>query len=295
MARSWLSTRRSACVLALAAGVALAVVPAAQAANIVPNPGFENCTGGVPDQWQAGGGATFTCDTSTFHSGASSALLTNTDPMAFNAAAISDCISVTAGTTYNLLIYYHDNSGSVTQITFAPHFFSNADCTGSQDSSQIGARTNSPLLGAWLPITGTATATTNPFNAQSATLEIGFGCSQGCVVGGTVGYDDAAMDTAPLVVTIDSFQATRAHRGVMLHWRTGTEIDTLGFNVYRQQGTRRVRLNRHLLPALGGLAGSTYSYRDRRAPRHRAVRYWLQDVSTRGIRTWHGPIRVRAA
>jgi hypothetical protein len=295
MARSWLSTRRSACVLALAAGVALGVAPSAQAANIVPNPGFENCTGGVPDNWINGGGATLMCDTSTFHTGASSAQLTNTDPMAFNAAALSDCISVTAGTTYNMLIFYFDFSAGVTQITFAPHFFSNADCTGSQDSSQIGARTNMPQLGAWLPITGTATATTNPFNAQSATLEIGFGCSQGCDVGGKVNYDDAVMDSSPLAVTLYGFRAARSHGAVVLHWRTGTEVDTLGFNVYRQQGTRRVRLNRRLLPALGGLAGSSYSFRDRRAPRHRAVRYWLQDVSTSGVRTWHGPIRVRAA
>jgi hypothetical protein len=81
----------------------------------------------------------------------------------------------------------------------------------------------------------------------------------------------------------------------MLRWHMGTEVDTLGFNVYRQQGSRRVRVNRRLLPALGGVAGSSYSFLDRRAPRHRAVRYWLQDVDISGHRAWHAPVRVAAS
>jgi hypothetical protein len=42
MTRCWLSTRRSACLLAFAAAVALTVVPSAQAANMVPNPTFQD-------------------------------------------------------------------------------------------------------------------------------------------------------------------------------------------------------------------------------------------------------------
>ena len=80
-----------------------------------------------------------------------------------------------------------------------------------------------------------------------------------------------------------------------MRWRTGTEADELGFNVYRQQGGRRVRVNRRLLPALGGVSGRSYSFLDRQAPRHTAVRYWLQDVSQSGARAWHGPVRVAAS
>jgi hypothetical protein len=288
-------------LVVLGSTLALGVVPSAQAANIVPNPGFESsCAGGVPCQWQAGGGATFFTFVNAPHSGINSGLLTNTDAAAFNAAAESDCVSVTAGTTYNLQIFYRAfsaNSANITQITFGPLFFSNANCTGSQDSSQPGARTNSPLKdGGWHAITGTATATTNPFNAQSAKLLVSFGCSSGCAVDQAVSYDDATMDSSTLAVTLDGFRATRSHGGVVLRWRTGTEADTLGFNVFRQRGNgKRVRLNRRLLPALGGLGGLSYSYRDRRAPRHRAVRYWLQDVDTQGVRTWHGPVSVSGA
>jgi len=82
--------------------------------------------------------------------------------------------------------------------------------------------------------------------------------------------------------------------------RRGSVADRYGgqyarFNVYRQQQGRRVRVNRRLLPALGGASGHAYSFTDRHAARHRAIRYWLQDVSTSGQRTWHGPVRVAAS
>jgi hypothetical protein len=99
----------------------------------------------------------------------------------------------------------------------------------------------------------------------------------------------------PLAVTVSSLRAARSRRGVVVRWRTGTEADELGFNLYRQQGARRVRVNKRLLPALGRVAGSSYSFLDRRAPRHRALRYWLQDVAVDGTRTWHGPVRVSGA
>jgi hypothetical protein len=81
----------------------------------------------------------------------------------------------------------------------------------------------------------------------------------------------------------------------MIRWRIGTEANELGFNVYRQQGLRRVRVNRRLLSALGAVAGRAYSVPDRGAPRHRALSYWLQDVDLTGARTWYGPVRVAAS
>jgi hypothetical protein len=110
-----------------------------------------------------------------------------------------------------------------------------------------------------------------------------------------VNFDDVEVTGSTLSAVVASFSAHRAGKGVLVRWRTGTEANELGFNVFRQQGTRRVRVNRRLLPALGAVAGSSYSYRDRHAPQRRALRYWLQDVSTSGARTWHGPVQVAAA
>src|SRR5262249_34989742 len=187
-------------------------------------------------------------------------------------------------------------AGSITRLSFWAAFWPNADCTGgATDESHPGAFTNTPNTdGSWHQLTGTTTATSILFTPQSANLEISFLCNSGCPVGQASWFDDAQMDTSPLAVTLYGFRAIRSRGGVTLRWRTGTEADTLGFDVYRQQGSRRVRLNRRLLPALGGLGGSSYSFVDRRAPRHRAVRDWLQDGDTPGIPTWHGAVRGRA-
>ena len=276
----------------VAAAVALAVVPSAQAANIVPNPGFE-VTCAAPCQWSGTTGSFPASDPLFPHFGLASLKITSTQAQA-NATAISDCVSVTAGTMYNLRIFYRTAITRVTQIGFGPVYFSNADCTGSNDATGGSAITNSPVKdGSWHSVTGVTTALTNPpFNAQSARLQAIFSCSSGCQVNDAVNWDDAVMDTQPLAVTTYGFRATRSHGRVVLRWRTGTEVDALGFNVYRQQAGQRVSVNKRMVPALGRVSGGSYSFLDRHAPKHRALRYWLHDVDVSGSGTWHGPVRV---
>jgi len=61
----------------------------------------------------------------------------------------------------------------------------------------------------------------------------------------------------------------------------------LGYKVYRERRGARIRLHRAIIAARGSLAGGSYSYLDRSAPRpHRGLRYWLQLVHTDGSRTW---------
>jgi hypothetical protein len=295
MTLSWPSARRAVWVLALAGAVAVTIVPSAQAANLAPNHSFEDiCGAGIPCKWFGSGGSFPSSDLNNPHSGLRSFRITATQAES-STTAVSDCFSVTAGTTYNLLLFYRTSSARVTSIIFGPLYWSNADCTGSNFGAG-GASTNQAAAdGNWHSVSGTTTALTNPpFNAQSAQLQIHFSCSSGCQVNDAANYDDAFMDTSVLAVTIATVSARRSPGGVTVRWRTGTEVDTLGFNVYRQVRGKRVRLNRGLLPALGGLGGSSYSYRDRRAPA-RAARYWVQDVAIDGTRTWHGPVRVAAA
>jgi len=164
--------------------------------------------------------------------------------------------------------------------------------------------TNSPIIdGTWHPVDGQTTA---PGGALSARIQINFVCApaaQTCRIGNTeqfnaVQYDDVIFDSELVAVTVHSLTARRAHKGVVVRWRTGSEFETVGFNVYRQRGAQRVRLNRRVIPALSltrSVPGGTYSYVDRNAPRHRPVRYWLQEVAANGTRTWHGSVRVGAA
>jgi hypothetical protein len=94
---------------------------------------------------------------------------------------------------------------------------------------------------------------------------------------------------AATAVAFRSLSASRTSKGVLVRWRTASEIDTLGFNVYREANGRRVKLNRGLIAARGrGL----YSYLDRSAPRARPTRHWIQVVNLDGSRSWHGPAKA---
>ena len=90
----------------------------------------------------------------------------------------------------------------------------------------------------------------------------------------------------PTAVRIVSATAARSPRGVLVRWRTAAETQTLGFNVYRQQVGKLVKLNRTLIRNLGSAArGQTYAWLDRNAPGGR-VTYRLQAVGRDGTRAW---------
>lgn len=90
----------------------------------------------------------------------------------------------------------------------------------------------------------------------------------------------------PTALRVTTFSATRTATRVVLRWRTATEIANLGFNVYRQEGVRRVRLNASLISAgaLTGVTGHSYRWVDR--PARTNTRYWLQALASDGARTW---------
>lgn len=91
----------------------------------------------------------------------------------------------------------------------------------------------------------------------------------------------------PTAVQVESLRATGRRDGVLVRWRMGSEVGVLGYNVYRERSGARVRLNRGRITAHGGVAGKSYSYLDRSAPRARdGVRYWLQVVNRDGSRIW---------
>jgi hypothetical protein len=103
-----------------------------------------------------------------------------------------------------------------------------------------------------------------------------------------------------LAVTTSSFRASYHSRLVTIRWRTSSEVNTLGFNVYRQVHGKRVRLNKRLIPSanvLHGKSTSAYSFSTRLASRRLAAtsRYLLQEVHVNGTRTMYGPIRARNA
>ncbi len=102
---------------------------------------------------------------------------------------------------------------------------------------------------------------------------------------------------APTAVTLLSLGARRDRAGVMVRWRTASETGVVGFDVYRADGDRRVRINRRLVAARGSVglpaAGYAYAVRDRAVSRRSGLRYEVESVRTNGRRSLVGSILAR--
>jgi sortilin (neurotensin receptor 3) len=96
---------------------------------------------------------------------------------------------------------------------------------------------------------------------------------------------------SPTAVVVRAFGAVRARDSVMLRWRTASELQLLGFHVYRQIAGKRVRLNRELIPAGSDGRGRSYAFRDRLPGGTRGASYWLEEVRAGGTRVKHGPVK----
>ena len=107
-------------------------------------------------------------------------------------------------------------------------------------------------------------------------------------------------------VKLISFTAASGDEGVLLRWRTGYEVNNLGFHIYREQDGERVRLTPDVIGGSALLArhgatltaGYSYSWLDKsllspQSSSLETVRYWLEDIDLNGTRTWHGPIEVQ--
>jgi hypothetical protein len=105
-------------------------------------------------------------------------------------------------------------------------------------------------------------------------------------------------------VRLISFTGAKYPRGALLQWKTGYEIDNLGFNLYREIGGVRTKVNATLIAGSGLQAGrggvvtaeQTYARWDLAAaasdPR---ATYWLEDVEFNGRSRYHGPLSVEVS
>src|SRR6185295_17406587 len=100
-------------------------------------------------------------------------------------------------------------------------------------------------------------------------------------------------------VRLIAFDATKYDSGVLLQWKTGYEVDNLGFNVYREINGVRTKVNASLIAGSGlqsgqgGLVTSERSYARwdvAAAASDPTAVYWLEDVEFNGRSTLHGPV-----
>lgn len=126
---------------------------------------------------------------------------------------------------------------------------------------------------------------------QSGELRIGIHV-QGYASGGSESF----VTGGTTAIRLDAFDAKASRGKVSLSWATGAEIDNAGFNLYRSTSAdgQRVRVNNAMISAQAG-AASGASYRATDAPGYGTFYYWLEDVSTGGSATLHGPVKVTLA
>jgi hypothetical protein len=103
----------------------------------------------------------------------------------------------------------------------------------------------------------------------------------------------------PTAVELAAFDAAAQANGVLLTWETASEIDNLGFNLYRadSQVGQLVKINQFLIASQnpGGLGGAAYSFLDESAAPGATYYYWLEDIDAAGTATKHGPATARTA
>ena len=106
---------------------------------------------------------------------------------------------------------------------------------------------------------------------------------------------DAIRLTQPTQVKLSAFYIDYEQEGVVIHWETTSEVDHLGFNVYRDtrdqfDRERAMKLNNELIQG-----ASPYQFTDLTVDRLSNYYYWLEDISVQGIKTLHGPISANLA
>ena len=105
-----------------------------------------------------------------------------------------------------------------------------------------------------------------------------------------------AVGNALTKARLTELKATRHDAGVLVEWKTGYELDNLGFNLYRDVAGRRELVNPSLVagsalvagPHVAMTAGNSYSWMDT-APGAANALYWLEEVDLNGRTTTHGP------
>ena len=107
------------------------------------------------------------------------------------------------------------------------------------------------------------------------------------------GADEFAATTA---VELTSFTASPADGAVELSWETGSELDNLGFHIYRstEPSRRYQRVTTKPIPGLGSSpVGARYTYRDDGLDNGTTYYYRLEDIETTGATTLHGPVLTK--
>jgi predicted outer membrane repeat protein len=105
--------------------------------------------------------------------------------------------------------------------------------------------------------------------------------------------DWTVSDGMPLAVTLSSFTAQVQEDYVLVAWETLSEVDTLGFNLWRglaADGSDREVLTFVPAQSPGSTQGAVYQVQDAAVQAGTTYWYWLEDIDLGGQTTLHGPV-----
>jgi hypothetical protein len=96
---------------------------------------------------------------------------------------------------------------------------------------------------------------------------------------------------------VEKKPATASGKSVLLNWQTASELDILGFNLYRATAPdgARVKINATLITSRvppGSQFGASYSYKDT-VLLDGTLYYWLESVDIHGGTHLTGPVLLR--
>ncbi len=113
------------------------------------------------------------------------------------------------------------------------------------------------------------------------------------------GTDYWTFDTwDPTGVELASLAAYPGRGSILVQWETASEVDNLGFHVWRATSAngQRKRLTAQIIPgqAPGSTSGGHYQYLDETALPGLTCYYWVEQVGVDGLTDLHGPISAAA-
>ena len=109
-------------------------------------------------------------------------------------------------------------------------------------------------------------------------------------------HDLEGFVDGPLPVELSSFTASAGDATITLRWTTASELNNLGFHVYRglQKEGPYERITAERIEGAGSSTmPRTYTFSDVRLKNGLVYYYKLEDVSLAGVKEMHGPIAAK--
>ncbi|MBI3653351.1 MAG: hypothetical protein HY231_20160 [Acidobacteria bacterium] len=102
---------------------------------------------------------------------------------------------------------------------------------------------------------------------------------------------------AAVKISLGAVEVASNGRTNLIQWQTETELNVLGFNLYREENGSKIPVNSQLVPASTFLVGADvelpeghrYEFRDNA---NGAAMYWIEALDVQGNSTWQGPFAV---